>query len=201
MAEGLESITGPLTQHTDRLVRAIADYDHAAKEEFLIQHDSFRLVGQDNLRRYLPVRFQCIRVQSEDNWFEIVARVAAANAVGCRAIVSAPEGTHEETLGVLHDLTESWAGSVEFLRQTDEELAEMIEWDGVGRVRYAAAERVPDLIRRAVIGRYIYIADGPVLPVGRIELLSYVQEQSISHNYHRYGNLGRRQNESRATVL
>jgi RHH-type proline utilization regulon transcriptional repressor/proline dehydrogenase/delta 1-pyrroline-5-carboxylate dehydrogenase len=27
---------------------------------------------------------------------------------------------------------------------------------------------------------------------GRIELLHYIQEQSVSHNYHRYGNLGER---------
>jgi len=27
---------------------------------------------------------------------------------------------------------------------------------------------------------------------GRLELLNYLQEQSISHSYHRYGNLGAR---------
>ena len=29
----------------------------------------------------------------------------------------------------------------------------------------------------------------------------YVREQSISHDYHRYGNLGRRQAEQRSPVL
>ena len=31
-------------------------------------------------------------------------------------------------------------------------------------------------------------------------MLWYVREQSISHDYHRYGNLGERSAETRATV-
>ena len=46
----------------------------------------------------------------------------------------------------------------------------------------------------------IFIAHTPVLAEGRIELLWYVMEQSISHNYHRYGNLGPRGDEDRRPV-
>ena len=46
----------------------------------------------------------------------------------------------------------------------------------------------------------LYVARAPVLAEGRIELLWYVREQSISHDYHRYGNLGARIEESRAPV-
>ncbi len=35
---------------------------------------------------------------------------------------------------------------------------------------------------------------------GRLELLWYVREQSISTDYHRYGNLGIRADEARAQV-
>ena len=41
----------------------------------------------------------------------------------------------------------------------------------------------------------------PVSSEGRLELLWYVQEQSISIDYHRYGNLGQRAAEERAGVL
>ena len=47
-------------------------------------------------------------------------------------------------------------------------------------------------VRRAVGDSGIYVADAPVLAEGRIELLWYLREQSISHDYHRYGNLGER---------
>ena len=36
---------------------------------------------------------------------------------------------------------------------------------------------------------------------GRIELLWYVREQSVSTSYHRYGNLGQRADEERAEPL
>jgi len=39
-----------------------------------------------------------------------------------------------------------------------------------------------------------------VVAEGRLELLWYVREQSISRDYHRYGNLGRRATEARAPV-
>ncbi len=193
LANGLRDIEDPaLADQNERLIATISDYESAAKAEFLQEHDTFRLIGQDNIRRYLPIRWLCVRVTEHDDWFEIVARVAAAKAVGCRSIVSSPPGVHEALLSRLHKLTETWAADIEFVIQSDEELAVVIEWDGVGRLRYANEDRVPDSIRKAVIGRYIHIADQPVLPIGRLELLSYVQEQSICDNFHRYGNLGDR---------
>ena len=44
------------------------------------------------------------------------------------------------------------------------------------------------------------MADEPVLTEGRIELLWYLEEQSISDNYHRYGNLGNRTDEQRGQI-
>jgi RHH-type proline utilization regulon transcriptional repressor/proline dehydrogenase/delta 1-pyrroline-5-carboxylate dehydrogenase len=40
----------------------------------------------------------------------------------------------------------------------------------------------------------------PVSAEGRLELLWYLREQSISTDYHRYGNLGMRADEPRAEV-
>jgi len=48
------------------------------------------------------------------------------------------------------------------------------------------------VVREAVGETGIYIADAPVRMDGRIELLWYVREQSVSTSYHRYGNLGDR---------
>jgi len=196
MASGAES-----QMEARRLTQAIASYQRAASGEFLQTHDHFRLLGQDNLRRYVPMPVLVIRVAEQDSWAEIVMRVAAAKAVNCRAIVSAPEGVHVEQLKKLHDMTESWAADIEFVEQSDEELIEAVEWGGVSRLRYAGPDRVPMSIRRAVMDRYVHVADAPVRAEGRIELMWYVQEQSISCDYHRYGNLGLRASEERAAVL
>jgi RHH-type transcriptional regulator, proline utilization regulon repressor / proline dehydrogenase / delta 1-pyrroline-5-carboxylate dehydrogenase len=47
----------------------------------------------------------------------------------------------------------------------------------------------------------IPIIDDPVLANGRLELLHYLQEISISIDYHRYGNLGLREGELRKAIL
>jgi RHH-type proline utilization regulon transcriptional repressor/proline dehydrogenase/delta 1-pyrroline-5-carboxylate dehydrogenase len=65
------------------------------------------------------------------------------------------------------------------------------------RIRYAGRDRVPAEVRRAAAATGQWIADVPVVAAGRIELLWYLREQSISHDYHRYGNLGRRAGEPR----
>jgi RHH-type proline utilization regulon transcriptional repressor/proline dehydrogenase/delta 1-pyrroline-5-carboxylate dehydrogenase len=44
----------------------------------------------------------------------------------------------------------------------------------------------------------LYLADSPVVAEGRVELLWYLYEQSVSIDYHRYGNLGARAAEPRA---
>jgi RHH-type proline utilization regulon transcriptional repressor/proline dehydrogenase/delta 1-pyrroline-5-carboxylate dehydrogenase len=197
LAEDLLRVAVGPDHETLGQIEAIRSFDQAASDEFLRQHDHFRLIGQDNFRRYLPIIPVCIRVDEQDSWTEIVLRAAAVKSVGGRSIISASATVHPKWIRLLHDLTESWAGDIEFVQQTDKELAETIEWGGLGRVRYASNTRVPMSIRRAVIGRYVHITDVPVLPVGRIELLWYVQEQSISNDYHRYGNLGARSDEQR----
>ena len=190
----------PLTKDTEAIVSTIADYEVAAQKEFHQEHDHFKLVGQDNIRRYLPVQSLYIRVTASDSWFDIVARAAAAKAIGCRVTVSSAPGVHGDWLKTLHDLTETWAADIEFIEQTDTDLIEAIESGEVGRLRYAAPDRVPDSIHRAVIGHYVHIADNPVTPIGRVELLWYVEEQSVCIDYHRYGNLGDRADEPRAIV-
>ena len=69
------------------------------------------------------------------------------------------------------------------------------------RVRFAAADRVPAVVQQAAAVSGVYLASQPVLIEGHVELLWYVQEQSISFDYHRYGNLGPRSGEERAAVL
>ncbi len=185
-----------------RLVAAMRSYDLRYDEEFGPWHDHQRLVGQDNFRRYLPVPELRVRVHPDDSPYEVYARVVAARTVGARVTVSVPPDLEAPALEALDEMTEMiWAASIEFVDETDETLVEIIRSGQTDRVRYASAERVPVEVRRAGAESYVYIADAPVLAEGRIELLWYVTEQSISEDYHRYGNLGARVTEERKPVL
>lgn len=188
------------TADLQRIVAALECYCACCQEEFGRTHDHFRLIGQDNLRRYLPVRRLRVRVDRVDSLFEIFARVCAAKAAGCHATVSLPNAWSSPAIEWLRELTASWAGTVAFVHETDNELAAQIRDCKTDRVRYAAPERVPSIIHRAAAESGVYLARAPVLAQGRVELLWYLREQSLSIDYHRYGNLGFRADEDRTRL-
>ncbi|MGO8688377.1 MAG: proline dehydrogenase family protein [Thermoguttaceae bacterium] len=184
-----------------RLLAAVGSYAKNFAEEFAAQHDHFRLVGQDNFRRYLPVRELRVRIHPADTAFEVLARFSAAKTVGCRITVSTPPGYQSPLIEFLRTLIPLWPDSLEFVEESDEALASVVRERRTDRVRFAAADRVPAVVQQAAAVSGVYLASQPVLIEGHVELLWYVQEQSISFDYHRYGNLGPRSGEERAAVL
>lgn len=182
------------------LLAAIASYDRRYAEEFGVWHDHQKLVGQDNFRRYAPCGKLRVRVTEQDSAFEIFARVCAAKIAGCHIIVSKPPGLSSRAVDLLDRFTESWGASIEFVEETDEQLAATFAAKQTDRVRYAGP-RAPLSVLSAVKDSGVFVARAPVLVEGRVELLWYLREQSISRDYHRYGNLGERADEERAAVL
>lgn len=126
-----------------RIVAAAASYERAMREEFSREHDHFLLIGQDNVRRYLPVGTVRVRVHESDTAFDLFARACAAHVARCRVVISVPRGLQSPTVQRLEQLTESWAGAIEFVEETDAELAQAIRDGQADRVRYAAADRAP----------------------------------------------------------
>ncbi len=57
----------------------------------LLEKDFFHLSGQDNTFRYLPIGKLLIRIHPDDNLFEILARIAAAQIAKCKVVVSIPQ--------------------------------------------------------------------------------------------------------------
>ena len=184
-----------------RIIAAAASYERNQREEFGADHDHFRLVGQDNVRRYLAVGDVRVRVAAQDSAFDIFARACAAHVAGCRVVISTPPGLDSAAVRRLEQLTESWAGAIEFVEETDAQLAEAIAAGQVDRVRYAAPDRASLEVLQAGNAANGCVVSVPVSAEGRLELLWYVREQSISTDYHRYGNLGIRADEPRAEVL
>ena len=175
-------------------------YDQWAYDEFHDWHDDFLLLGEDNFRRYRPIERLRIRVAADDTPWDIAARVAAARAAGCTTTVSTPPnlaGPAAQAVQNLSAISQGSDGQFEVASETDDALAEVIRSGGTDRVRYAAPDRVPPAVRRAAAEALQYVADEPVSNHGRVELLWYFQEQSFTHLYHRYGNLGIRASEPR----
>jgi len=183
-----------------RMKDARASYERWWRDEFSCEHDHFRLPGQDNIRRYLPFEAVRVRVTPSDSAFEIGARVEAADIVGARLILSRPPALNSDGWTEFRRRAGPGSSEADVILETDDELAARIAGQaahGTERIRFAAPDRVPDGVRKAAAKSGAWIADEPVLAEGRVELLWYLREQSISHDYHRYGNLGARSGEAR----
>ena len=183
-----------------RVLEGARSYRQAWQREFSKTHDHFRLVGQDNLRRYLPFDEIIVRWNPADRLDDVLLRLIAARITGARALLSVDPGIDDGPLQWIDRITLPLAAGVEWLRQGDDQLADVVRSDRDGRVRFAGPEAVSATLRRAAADSGQWLADPPVLAVGRIELLWYLREQSLCHDYHRYGNLGARAGERRGPV-
>ena len=174
-----------------KTVRAIKSYLYYYEDEFSREKDYFHLRGQDNILRYIPVGKVVVRLHEDDTLFEVLARIAAAKISKCGVIVSIPlDLTNKVTEFLQNREGGRLLGNTQVLYETDAKLINNIL--EIQRIRYAAPERVPDIVFEAASDTGFYISRTKVLMEGRIELLQYFKEQSICDNYHRYGNLGER---------
>jgi RHH-type proline utilization regulon transcriptional repressor/proline dehydrogenase/delta 1-pyrroline-5-carboxylate dehydrogenase len=174
-----------------RTIRAMKSYLYHVENEFSREIDYFHLRGQDNILRYLPVGKLVVRLHAEDSLFETLARIAAARITGCQLRISIPREMRTAITQFLHEKEgQRLVGACPIVREEDDDLIRQIP--EIDRIRYAAPGRVSKTVYQAAAETGFYIARGPVMMEGRIELLQYYRQQSICNNYHRYGNLGER---------
>jgi RHH-type proline utilization regulon transcriptional repressor/proline dehydrogenase/delta 1-pyrroline-5-carboxylate dehydrogenase len=174
------------------VVAACDSARQAVESEFSGEHDSVRLIGQDNLRRYRPVRALTIRVHKGDTARDVLIAISSAIAMRCQFTLSIDPGIDELTRILLESTADVLPGLIHPVDESDDELAQRILRGDVGRLRLLHQSAATSLVVIACAESFITIVDEPVVLEGRIECLRYLDEQSISHEYHRYGNLGRR---------
>ncbi|MGB5984414.1 MAG: aldehyde dehydrogenase family protein, partial [Desulfobacterales bacterium] len=182
---------GEVKEDLARTIKAIKSYLYHFEQEFYQEKDYFKLRGQDNILRYLPVGKVVVRLHPEDSLFEVLARIAAVKVAGCELVVSIPTELDNAITDFLNGHQgRRLMGDAPLVRQNDDQLMKVIP--NVQRIRYAAPDRVPVAVFAHAAETGFYIARSPVFMEGRLELLQYFQEQSICDSYHRYGNLGER---------
>jgi RHH-type proline utilization regulon transcriptional repressor/proline dehydrogenase/delta 1-pyrroline-5-carboxylate dehydrogenase len=75
--------------------------------------------------------------------------------------------------------------SLASIESDDDFLARIPDYE---RIRVCSPD-IPAEYYRAAAGHDKYIATAPPVSEGRVELLHYIKEQSIAHEYHRYGSI------------
>jgi RHH-type proline utilization regulon transcriptional repressor/proline dehydrogenase/delta 1-pyrroline-5-carboxylate dehydrogenase len=173
------------TAQRERLGVGACSYGEAYAQEFGVEHDPSGVLGERNVLRYRPCEGLLVRAAAGAELTDVLLALVAGRTVGARITLSiAPELATEVP----------WLSAV--------------RWDGtditlIVEATHALAKRLPSarVQRLRCVGNVewavAYVAENadvavlthPVLLTGRVELLAYVREQSVTTRFHRFGNL------------
>lgn len=153
-------------------------YEQAYKEEFSKPRDVNRLHGEQNVFRYLPLQSMVLRLFPEDKDEDAVMIATAARICKTPLTISfAPDDDRTAKLS---------STGCTLKKETSEEFLQSMS--GYERIRTCSPDIPMEIYETAA--RYDkYIATAPPLKNGRVELIHYIKEQSISFEYHRYGSI------------
>lgn len=169
-----------LSQQWDIWRASVESYAFYWKTYFSKDHDPSGVLGQDNLLRYVPHAKVVFRIQDNDSAMDVLRVIAAALTTGTPLDVSCSDSRY------------NWIKQVpgtQWIQETEAQLIDRIAAHPIERIRLLATPSSPLQIALATAGSRIH--SDPVMANGRIELLHYLREVSISHDTHRYGNIYR----------
>ena len=159
---------------------AVASYLRNYREEFAVERDIHNLLGEQNIFRYLPLKNMLFRIYEKDELVDILMVLAAARISKTSLYVSVNQ--RDSRLDLIKTLTKS--GDV-LIQTEDEFTAAMNNYE---RVRTCSADLSEKVFGTAArFGKYIAMQQP--LVEGRLELLNYLKEQSVTYEYHRYGSI------------
>ena len=175
-------------QDFNKLEIALQSYLENYENEFSKAKDYANVRGEDNHFRYLPLKNVVIRVSSDDTIFEVVSRILAAKVSGVHFKVSLNNNALVKSF--LEVSKELFSVRDSLVEQSDEEFVKFIK--NYDRVIYSDISKVPAFVFEEARKSLTFIIRAKPMMEGRLELLNYFIEQSISHSFHRYGNIGAR---------
>lgn len=163
-----------------RLSKAMHSFEHACESEFLLEKDIHNIHGERNILRYLPVQKMVFRIYPKDKPVDILLVLSAAAVLEVPLIIScASLFSFSEKLKTIHP-------DIGFKYENDQSF--MLNLSQYERIRTCSPD-LPESVYRAAASAGIHIASAKPVVEGRVELLHYLREQSISYEYHRYGNI------------
>ena len=153
-------------------------YAEAWEQEFRHARDWNQCRGEQNVFRYLPVKGgMCLRLQKGDTDEQARMVALAAKIAGTPLTIS---------FDTDDDRTAALSSTGATLRK--ESLADFLKsMPAYERIRTCSANLPREMYERAAECDK-YIATAAPVKDGRVELIHYIKEQSISFEYHRYGS-------------
>ena len=153
-------------------------YPHAYEEEFAHVRDINKLYGEQNAFRYLPLKNMVLRLFPGDSNEE--AEMIALATKLCHTPLTISFDPNDDRTTAL-----SSTGCTLKKETLDEFLKTMRSYE---RIRTCGAD-IPMEMYEEAARRNKYIATAKPVKNGRVELIHYIKEQSISFEFHRYGSI------------
>lgn len=172
--------------------RSLGSYAFFWNYHFSISHDPTRLLGEDNLFYYRAAPLN-LRVQRGDKRIDLY-RVCAA-ALICQTPIEV-SGEPEALEQLFADYSQKGLVAI---AESESAFIERLKEQSMPRVRLLSPPSAFMQTSLAKMGATLLTA--PVMANGRVELPQYLREVALSISYHRYGNLGLREDEVRAPLF
>lgn len=168
----------------DLWVASVGSYAFYWNHYFSKDQDPTQVLGQDNFLRYVPEEHQTLRFRRDDLSIDLYRSMVAVLTCGGRMEVSiSPEDAFALNVASLHKTP-----AISFVVEDESQLIRRIETGLVKRVRFFS--QPGELLTHALAAAAVNVIVAPVFANGRVELLHYLREISLSIDYHRYGYLG-----------
>lgn len=167
----------------NRLNYAAESYKNAWGTEFSLERDVNHIYGEENIFRYLPLKSIGVRVQEDDDLCDILLILLAVTIA--KAPVTVSISGSDSKLQAIEKAALTLLGIVIKMQDEDRFVEEIENYERIRICSPAASDAI--YLKAAKLGKHI--ANNKPLMEGRLEMLYYLKEQSITYEYHRYGSI------------
>jgi RHH-type proline utilization regulon transcriptional repressor/proline dehydrogenase/delta 1-pyrroline-5-carboxylate dehydrogenase len=194
-----ESIMNALNEagFSEKLIAAADSYAYEYDHHFSKETDYFQLRGEENIFRYNPVKEVFVVLNQSDSLIDACAVLLAAALFQINVSIGFQNkgSFNPNVLEVIKNFIAvlNIFSKVSTIEIISHELNDTFITDNITnyeRLRVCSKGNLSKEVKTVAnkLGKHIF--DSKPKIDGRLELLNYVNEQSISYAYHRYGNLG-----------
>ena len=179
-----ESIKNTLKKtEVKKFTNAFNSYVYWCKTCFSKQHDNSNIRGETNYLLYKPSGELIIKVNENDNLYNIACKIMAAELTGCIYTINVCDKCN--ILPSLDGIT-FYTGSIIFNHKN--QFLNSIKF--IDRILISTTTSLSDKCWKKAVKHNCHIHISDPTGNGRIDLLPFLKEQAVSNRFHRYGNLG-----------
>ena len=164
------------------------NYVNSYNQYFSQEIDYQKIPGQSNVTRFLRLPNIAIRAHKTCSVKDLILASLAAKLCVNEVNLSVD---NESVIAEIEKISPAVLWRVKVVVQKNEEFAQQIE--KFKRVRIIGKNALDLFKQQAALSGMAVIGEDLIYE-GRVELLHYLQEQSVSNNYHRFGYIAKLQN-------